>query len=205
MTMQTWFSRWAAIAACLLAVGCAESQPTRFYTLSPLAEAPGGTPPAILPDLTVGVGPVILPPYLDRPQLVSRAGSNRVILADFDSWAEPLDGLFARVLTENLTLLLGTDDVLVLPQRRPMALDYQVEVDVARFDVDASGNANLDARWWVFGRNGERLLQGDRSTITEPAEPGDYTAAAAALSRALGAMSIKIAQAIADQFGSRRR
>lgn len=205
MTMRTWLSRWTTIAACLFAVGCADSQPTRFYTLSPLAEAPGGTPPAVLPDLTVGVGPVILPPYLDRPQLVTRAGSNRVVLADFDSWAEPLDGLFARVLAENLALLLGTDHVLALPQRRPMTLDYQVEVDVARFDVDASGNAYLDARWWVFGRNGEKLLQSARTTIAEPSPPGDYTAAAAALSRALGDMSIEIAQAIAAQFGSRRR
>ena len=48
--------------------------------------------PARTPDLTVGVGPVTLPPYLDRPQLVTRAGSNRAVLADFDSWVEPLPG-----------------------------------------------------------------------------------------------------------------
>jgi uncharacterized lipoprotein YmbA len=87
--------------------------------------------------------------------------------------------------------------VLLLPQRRPTPLDYQVEVDVTR--VDAGGNANLDARWWVYGRAGERLLQSGRSTITEAAPAGDYAAAAAALSRALGAMSTEIAEAIADQ------
>ncbi len=62
-----------------------------------------------------------------------------------------------------------------------------------------AGNAVLDARWWVYGRNGEKLLRSGRSTISEPAEVGDYTAAAAALSRALGAMSQEIAQAIAVQ------
>jgi uncharacterized protein len=160
---------------------------------------PGGTPPRAFPDLAVGVEPVILPPYLDRTQLVTRAGSNRVVLADFDSWAEPLDGLFSRVLAENLAILLGTDDVLLLPQRRPMSLDYQVEVDVTRFDVDTSGNAVLDARWWVLDRDDERVLRNGRSTITEPAQVDDYTAAAAALSRALDAMSLEIAQAIADQ------
>ena len=189
----------ACLAAALALAGCAESQPTRFYTLSGLAAGTGETLPALAPDITVGVGPVTLPAYLDRPQLVTRAGSNRMVLADFDSWAEPLDGLFARVLADNLALLLGTDDVLLLPQRRPTPLDYQVEVDVARFDVDADGNANLDARWWVYGRGGERLLQSGRSTITEAASPGDYAAAAAALSRALGAMSTEIAEAIADQ------
>jgi uncharacterized lipoprotein YmbA len=100
------------------------------------------------------------------------------------------------VLAENLALLLGTEDVLLLPQRRDFALDRQVEVDVTRFDVDAAGNAVLDARWWVYGRNGEKLLRSGRSTVSEPATVGDYTSAAAALSRALGAMSDEIAQAI---------
>ena len=100
---------------------------------------------------------------------------------------------------ENLARLLGTDDVLMLPERRQVNFDYQVEVDVTRFDVDTAGNAVLDARWWVFGRNGEKLLRSGRSTISEPAEVGDYTAAAAALSRALGAMSKEITQAIAVQ------
>ena len=189
----------AVLAAGLALAGCAETPPTRFYTLSPLEDAPGGTPPANLPELTVGVGPVTLPPYLDRPQLVTRAGGNRMVLADFDSWVEPLQGMFARVLGENLALLLGTDDVLMLPQRRDFTLDRQVEVDVTRFDVDDVGNAVLDARWWVYGRNGDKLLRSGRSTITEPSAAGDHTAAAAALSRALGAMSQEIAQAIADQ------
>jgi uncharacterized protein len=189
----------AALAAGLALAACADSQPTRFYTLAALPDAPPEAMPALPSDLSVGVGPVTLPPYLDRPQLVTRAGSNRMVLADFDSWAEPLQGLFARVLAENLTLLLGTDDVLSLPQRRPMALDYQVEIDVTRFDVDSGGSAALDARWWVFGRNGDKLLRSGRSTVTEPTQVGDYTAAAAALSRALGAMSTEIAQAIAEQ------
>jgi uncharacterized protein len=189
----------AAVAACLASASCADSQPTRYYTLAALPEARRAGMPAEPSDLRVGVGPVALPPYLDRPQLVTRSGDNRVVLADIDSWVEPLQEMFARVLADNLIVLLGTDDVLLLPQRREFALDRQIEVDVTRFDVDTAGNAVLDARWWVYGRNGDKLLRSGRSTITEPAEVGDYTAAAAALSRALGAMSQEIAQAIADQ------
>jgi uncharacterized lipoprotein YmbA len=192
----------AVLAAGLTLAGCADGQPTRFYTLAALSETPGEAMPALPSDLTVGVGPVTLPPYLDRPQLVTRAGDNRMVLADFDSWVEPLQGMFARVLAENLAVLLETDDVLLLPQNRPVDLDYQVEVDVTRFDVDASGNAALDARWWVFGRDGEKLLRSGRSTITEPTQAGDYTAAAGALSHALGAMSQEIAETIADEARS---
>jgi uncharacterized protein len=196
---RTKFLPLVTVAAGLALASCADSQPTRFYTLAALGDVPEATIPATPPDLTVGVGPVTLPPYLDRPQLVTRDGSNRVVLADFDSWAEPLDGLFARVLAENLALRLETDDVLLLPQSRSMPLDYQVEVDVSRFDVDTSGDAVLDARWWVLDGDGERLLRNGHSTITEPIQAGDPTAAAAGLSRALGAMSHEIAQAIAAE------
>jgi uncharacterized protein len=203
MTMQRTFAPgMAALAVCLLLAGCGATTPGRFYTLSSVVAAPGEARPAAGRDLTIGVGPVTLPAYLDRPQLVSRDGGNRVVLADFDSWIEPLEGMFARTLAENLSLLLATDDVVLLPQRRPVRPDYAVEVEVTRFDVDTSGKAVLDARWWLLDERGEEVLRNDRSTIVEPTTAGDQAAAAQALSRALGQMSRDIAGAIAHRAGS---
>jgi hypothetical protein len=192
----------AVVATCLLLASCANTSPTRFYTLSSLSATPGETPGMASRDLTVAVGPVTLPEYLNRPQLVTRDGSNQVRLADFDSWIEPVQGLFARTLVENLSVLLGTDDVLLMPQRRPVRPDYQVEVEVTRFDVDTSGNAVLDARWWVLDERGEAVLRNGRSTIVQPATIGDQAAAAQALSGALIGMSREIAGAIADHADS---
>jgi hypothetical protein len=187
----------AALAAGLLLTGCAQTQPTRFYTLSSVLAAPGETGAVASRDLAIGIGAITLPEYLNRPQLATRIGSNRVALSDFDNWVEPLQGLFARTLAENLALLLATDDVLTLPQRRPFRPDYQVEVEVTRFDADAAGNAVLDARWWVLGARGESELHSARTTRVEPLAAGDRTAAVAALSQALGALSREIAEVIA--------
>jgi uncharacterized lipoprotein YmbA len=177
----------------LLLAGC-ESPPTKFYTLSNMQLPPGGPS---TPRTVVGVGPVNLPDYLDRPQIVTRASGNRMMLAAFDAWVEPMDGMFSRVLVENLSSLLATDNVVLLPQRRPTPLDYQVEVDVTRFDADATGRAVLDARWKVFGKDGERLIEEGRSTIVEPAVGSDsYEDIVAAMSRALGEMSSAIAGTI---------
>ena len=102
-----------------------------------------------------------------------------------------------RVLADNLALLLGTDDVVILPQQRDIRFAYQVQVDVNRFDVDGSGRAILDARWYVLADDTGKVTASGRSTITEPAsDPGDYAEVAAAMSRALGAMSEEIAAAI---------
>jgi uncharacterized lipoprotein YmbA len=199
--------RFLTLAFCMLLAACGGTTPTHFYTLSSLMAAPGeAMPAAAAKNLTVGVGPVTLPEYLNRPQIVTRDGSNRMILADFDSWIEPMDGLFTRTLAEDLSLLLGTDDVVQLPERRPVQLDYRVAVDVMRFDVDSSGNAVLDARWQLSRDDDERLLRAARSTVVEPVKPGDQAAGAQGLSRALGAMSRQIAAAIAaDRAGAGSR
>jgi uncharacterized protein len=184
------------IAAILLLIvaGCSQSPPTEFYTLSSMPLPPGGLS---TPRTVVGVGPVALPDYLDRPQIVTRASGNRVMLADFDSWIEPINSMFTRVLVQNLSVLLASDNVISLPQRRDIPLNYQVEVDVTRFDADATGRAVLDARWRVYGKGGERLVEEGRSTIVEAAvDPGDYEAVVASMSKALGQMSREIAGVI---------
>jgi uncharacterized protein len=184
---------WAA-ALLLMVAGCSQSAPTEFYTLSGMQLPPSGLS---APRTTVGVGPVTLPDYLDRPQIVTRASGNRVILASFHSWIEPVNGMFTRVLVQNLSTLLASDNVVSLPQRRPMALDYQVEVDVSRFDADSAGRAVLDARWRVFGKGGEQLIEDGRSTMVEPAvDPQDYEAIVASMSKALADLSSAIASVI---------
>jgi hypothetical protein len=186
--------RTLAATLLLMVAGCSQSPPTEFYTLSGMQLPPGGLS---APRTTVGVGAVTLPDYLDRPQIVTRASGNRVMLAAFHSWVEPVDGMFTRVLVQNLSTLLASDNVVTVPQRRAVALDYQVEVDVSRFDADATGRAVLDARWRVFGKGGEQLVEEGRSTIVEPpVDPDDYEAIVASMSRALAEMSRAIASVI---------
>ena len=190
MTMR----RILAVTLLLLVAGCSDSPPTQFYTLSGMQLPPGSLS---MPRTVVGVGPVTLPDYLDRPQIVTRASGNRVVLASFHSWIEPVDSMFTRVLVGNLSSLLATDNVVTVPQRRPLPLDYEVEVDVDRFDADQTGRAVLDARWRVFGADGAELIGEGRSTIIEPSAEGDsYEAIVAAMSKALAEMSTEIASTI---------
>src|SRR5215472_11684672 len=113
--------------------GCASSPPTRFYVLPPLTGAETASPAAHR-DLTIGVGPVTLHPYLDRPQIVTRASQARLILGEFDQWGAPLHDSITRSLTENLALLVSTDRVVLYPWSRTTVPDYQVTVDVLQFD-----------------------------------------------------------------------
>ena len=186
-----------AVAAAILLSGlaaCAATRPTAFYTLSSDA-----TPkqPRSTKGMVIGLGPVSLPAYLDRPDIVTREGMNEMRLAEFNRWAEPLEPLLTRIMAEDLYGLLDANDVIPLPQRADIRLDRTVAVDISRFDADDAGAVVLDARWRIYRGDGETLVASGRSLVTEQGAPvPDYEAIAAAMSRAVGAATEEIAAAI---------
>ena len=194
MLLPSSLSRLGAVAlVSALLVACAQSQPTRFYTLfAPAApeRAAEGEP------VRLGVELVSMPAYLDRPQIVTRLGASRMEVADFDQWAEPLEITFQRILEENLARRLGSDVVVALPAPRTLRLDRLVEIEVKRFDADDAGEAVLDAGWRLFDDEG-RILDSGRSVVRQQvAALGDYEQVAGAMSLCLAGMSDEIAAAI---------
>jgi uncharacterized lipoprotein YmbA len=122
----------AIAAVCViaaLAAGCASTPPSRFYTLS--ATSVGKKTSS---DLSVAVGPVSVPAVVDRPQIVVSLGPNQVRLEEFDRWALPLQSNIARVVAENLIVLLGTPRVTIFPQSTSADAEYRAIIDVQRFD-----------------------------------------------------------------------
>ena len=84
---------------------------------------------------SIGVGPVQMPEYLNRPQIVSRKSTIELFLDEFNKWAEPLEDNFTRVLAENLANILRTDPVVIFPSRGSIPVDYIVTLDVIRLTV----------------------------------------------------------------------
>ncbi len=185
-----------SLLALLLLCGCA-SKATNYYVLHSLqSEAPGVKMTKAESDLTIGVGPIKIPEYLDRPQMVTRSTPNSLQFAEFDKWAEPLEKNLARVLAENLSILLSTDRVVVFPWAGSTHVLYQVTVDVSQMEYTPNGKALLIADWSVFGNNGEKLLEIKRSRIVEPVQSTGFEAIASAQSRAVEDMSREIAACI---------
>ena len=195
--MKTSKFGWAVvlISACgLLASGCS-SPPTRFYVLSTLPEATPASAAAGR-DVAVGVGPLELPDYLDRPQIVTRSGQNELSLAEFDNWAEPLKDNTTQVLAENLAVLLPSKKIATYPWRRSTAIDFQVAVKVTRFDHTLGGETVLSARWSILGGDGGKELLSRESRYTERPSGDSYSATVAAMNRALAQFSRDVASAI---------
>ena len=182
------------MAATLAACGSGPSAPGRFYVLaSPPDLAPKKSQAAAGKTLAVGVGPVQLPPHLDRTQIVTQASVHRLDLKDFDQWAEPLKDGFTRVLAQNLSRLLDTDRVFRFPWRRPITVQVQVTVEVLRFDTDAAGESVLSARWNIMKGDGRELLYSRTSMYRARVSGEGVEPIVAAMSRNLAELSREIA------------
>src|SRR5512134_194490 len=189
----------------LLVAGCAGSPPVNLYTLSAVGlpstdiRVPPSTP------AVVAVGPVILPDYIDRPQIVTRKSAYQLELAAYDHWAAPLYDMLPRVLVEDLALRLPSDRVVAFPQVSDASFDYRVAIDVSRFDVDATGAATLAARWQLYARSAPRALLVADDTLQRQIEGRGYDAYAASLSAVLADLGDRIAREVNSARASAAR
>jgi hypothetical protein len=104
---------------------------------------------------------------------------------------------FSRILAENLSILLSTDYVFMLPFTQTAPIDYRVTVEVVRFDGELGKNATLIARWTVIEEGEEKTLRSvRRSEVTEPTDGNSYETMVAALSRTVEKFSREIAETI---------
>src|SRR5262245_32782491 len=131
--------------AATAALGCGGSATARFYTLNSTATSQGA--PAVRD--AIAVGPVSIPSYVDRPQFVVQAEPNRLTLEEFERWAAPLDEGIARVIAADLTVLLGTTQVITVPLPPGFIPAYQVAIDVQRFESVPGKGVVVDAVWVV--------------------------------------------------------
>jgi uncharacterized protein len=182
-------------AAVLLNYGCSSSVQTRFYVLYPIKDKVQQQVVNTDTCPIVGIGPIRLPKYVDRPQIVSSGGDHELLLSDEAHWAEPLSYNFPSVVALNLSSLTCTKDVVVFPWRSGMPINYRVDIEVLRLDGKPGGNVYMDARWDVT-KTSSPPEAWRTSTFVIPTENSGYDGFVKAQSKAVGALSVEIAKAI---------
>jgi hypothetical protein len=192
----------AVLGAVLSGCFAGSSPPSRFYTLSSLKEANGAPAQAASagPSRIVAVGPVQVPDYLDRPEIVTSSGDNEYILNEFHRWSGSLESCISRALMEDVSVLVPPREFSVVrwsPSQTDIPIAYRIMVDVARFDASPGGSALLDADWAIYGNNKEMVLM-RKFRVSEKVTGTDFTFVAAAMSKAVEDLSRDIAAGVVE-------
>ena len=187
----------SALLLTLALAGCfgARADPSTFFQLSPVPPPAAQSPVAA----SVGLGPVTVPAYLDRLQLVTRLSDNQLDVNETERWAEPLDEGITRTLQVNLAALLPGSTYVRYPWYADEAPDYAVQLELRRFEGDGVGLATLEGTW-SLSRGNERV--GGRAVrIDETGAGPTRTEQVATLSRLLATLSAEIATASRGAVG----
>jgi len=173
--------------------GCFRSgPPDQFYMLraedAPVGNRMAGDGPLL------GLGPIRIPAYLDRPQIVTAASAQEYRLSEDHRWAERLDDNIARVTARNLSNYLPTVRIVMHPWPREPKPDIQIALTLQEMHVDARGQIRMSALWSLRG-NG-REPRGYQFNCNLPASISDYAVMVEAQSQCLARLNRAMAQEI---------
>jgi len=192
--MTRMWLRPVVLLGCCALFACGSSPPTRFYILNEIAPATAAPAAAASYQIPVRVEPVAIAPELDRPEIVSRIGLNRVHVAGSDRWAAPLDNQIRRVLSDDLSARLPPGEV--ADPNEPSAKDPRrlLTIAIDEFYGDDSCAVNLRASWSLTNpqaasQHGTELVQALASASCAGELP-------AAMSRALAVLADRLAMVI---------
>lgn len=143
----------------------------KYYQLSSDGAAPTGTT-----GLSVGVGPVSLPAYVDRAELVFQSRPNEFQVPADAHWTGGLKENISRVLAADLGRRLRSGNVLAFPWNPGAKLRYQIAVDVSRFHAVSGEGAVLEVSWRVLNSDGSSTIRRGNGAFHEPIVGDGYGA-----------------------------
>jgi len=184
-----------ALGALLLA-GCVlkRSKDAQVFVLEPLATRSAAPPAAAVPEAVIGILPVDVPGWVDRPQVTTRVSGSQIVADEFARWGEPISKGVQRVVAENVAALLPGRRVVTAPWAGYEPVVHKVDLTITELARQPDGSVLVEARWAIIGQDRETLGQ-RRSSHRSPAAAG-AAGTVEGSSQALEALSREIAEAL---------
>ena len=152
---------------CVLVSACGFSRPSTFYVLDTNDIPFRNMTLKNANDILIGIEPIFIPAYLDKPQIVIRQPDSVTLTSsEFNRWADQLSDVFPRVLSDAISKNIGYPAAKQINLNRDL-FPYRLFVEVLRFDASFEKEAVLDA-WWTIMTNSGNVIYRTRSTLVEP-------------------------------------
>ena len=190
-----------AVVGLMACSACGTTAPTRYYQLSAVSNNAGFTHAESKKAATlVGIGPVEVPAYVDRDNMVIHANQTELELLQFDRWAEPLTHNLSRVLVENVSEHLTNLGVTVVRWDDGLPVNYRFQVEFTRFDIMKEGKVSLVARWILFATDNQETLAIKTSRFSGSGTPENYGSLVSEMSRHVASLSREMAETLSKKF-----
>lgn len=197
MTLNGFMRSFVSLCLVGLVACTGPTYKTDYYTLEADREA------TLLLDTaytgSLGVGPVKLPDMLDHAGIVSRGEAQRVFIAPYDIWAGEIQETIVRVVADNLSMYLGTEEVWPFPWDNRARPERQIRIVLERFGGQRGGEVVLQAKWRLLSSDGSEALHSAKVHLQTEAANNSYNAYVSALNKLLNEFSAVLARVVAEQ------
>ncbi|MDD4183719.1 MAG: PqiC family protein [Candidatus Omnitrophica bacterium] len=189
----------ACVVFILFLNGCmsvSNSPNPRFYTLYASDKEKNSQEFNIPANTIIGIGPVRIPEYLNRPQIVTNNKDKTIFFDEFNRWAESLDFALARLINNDLTLIIPKTSLQMFPWDLTIAVKYQVIVDVVQLENNLNHDLLFVTQWSIIDLEKKRAVFTKRSEFRHDIYPHNYYGLTEALSAATMSLSKEVAQGL---------
>lgn len=184
------------ICCALLLNACMSGGPaTKYYALfsdknvQPLPEG-------ITNIASIGVGPIVLPDFLENPSIVSVSSSQRVVVSGYHVWAGDLKDGISRVLSDNLGAYYESSNVWAFPWDVRTRPQYQVRVEFLDLSGERGKSVQLKAKWSLIDSKADSLVALGQVSFSEKTSDESYDEYVGAVNRNLHQLSLALAEKV---------
>ena len=154
-------------------------------------------------DISIGVGPIILPEYIENPSVVSLSTTQQVRISGYHAWAGGLKEAMSRVLAQDISSALGLDQVWAFPWDNRVRPNYQIRIVFEEFSGIRGSQVSLRAKWTLLNQRGDEILISNMEQISTDSTSDSVGAYVSSLNYLLGQLSENLAKNTADYLNNK--
>jgi len=168
----------------------------RFYSLESLNPDPEMIPKQQdkMNGVLLGLGPVSIPEYCNRPQIVTKDKEGAFSYAQFERWSEPLADALGRTIMLNTLKLLPKANVVLFPWPGSLPVKFQVILRIVELECRLADEVKMTVQWLVIQSGSSRVLSSNLKTYKQQLDGSNYPALTKGMSRICLLLSSDIAQ-----------
>lgn len=156
---------------CSLLMACQHSPKKNYFYLTPINTTEKSSTDSASVTQLIGLGPIDIPEYLTRSQIIDSQADNSLVMADNAYWAEPLDKSIARVISLNLIHMNVARSIVDFPWRNDSKPRYSFRLHID--DLSRNGkNATINAIWELVDNGNKTTLMRHHFVRSISAESG---------------------------------
>jgi len=178
-------------------ISVGQSPEPRLYMLKQVSDSDISQEFSMPANIITVIGPVEIPQYLDRPQMVTQE-NGMMNVAQFDRWGESLDTAISRLIIEDLGLMVKNGTFEMFPCSYAIPVKYQVIISIQQLESDFKKGISFVAQWSIIDAVSKKMLFTKKSGLEQPISPRNYSGLAQALGKVVASLSSEIAQNLSE-------